>query len=113
MSPETKTVKQTLLVDTKIDGEIRRHGEETYPHECCGALVGAGNRVTATVALPNTTEEGPRRRFMVRPSDYRVADVCVHHRGRGLWKVRGHDRLVSEGRSFDIRRGRAQWQLRS
>jgi proteasome lid subunit RPN8/RPN11 len=65
---------QTLLVDTKIDGEIRRHGEETYPHECCGALVGTGNRVTATVALPNTTEEGPRRRFMVRPSDYRMAE---------------------------------------
>ena len=53
---------------------LRRHGEETYPHECCGALVGTGNHVTATVALPNTTEEGPRRRFMVRPSDYRVAE---------------------------------------
>ncbi len=65
---------QTLRVDSTIDGEIRRHGEETYPHECCGALIGAGNRVTATVALPNTTEEGPRRRFMVRPSDYRVAE---------------------------------------
>ncbi len=74
--PETQSEQsmQTLLVDAKIDGEIRRHGEETYPHECCGALVGAGNRVTATVPLPNTTEEGPRRRFMVRPSDYRVAE---------------------------------------
>jgi proteasome lid subunit RPN8/RPN11 len=71
--PETAKI-QTLVVDAKIDGEIRRHGEETYPHECCGALIGAGNRVTATVALPNTTEEGPRRRFMVRPSDYRVAE---------------------------------------
>ena len=71
--PDTKTT-QTLLIDAKIDAEIRRHGEETYPHECCGALVGTGSRVTATVALPNTTEEGPRRRFMVRPSDYRVAE---------------------------------------
>ena len=71
--PETAKI-QTLVVDAKIDGEIRRHGEETYPHECCGALIGAGNHVTATVALPNTTEEGPRRRFMVRPSDYRVAE---------------------------------------
>ena len=24
--------------------------------------------------LPNTTEEGPRRRFLVRPSDYRLAE---------------------------------------
>ena len=71
--PETTNV-QTLRVDATIDGEIRRHGEETDPHECCGALIGTANRVTATVALPNTTEEGPRRRFMVRPSDYRLAE---------------------------------------
>jgi proteasome lid subunit RPN8/RPN11 len=81
--PETAKI-QTLLVDARIDGEIRRHGEETYPHECCGALIGTGNRVTATVALPNTTEEGPRRRFMVRPSDYRVAEQKAGELGGGL-----------------------------
>ena len=81
--PETKT-KQTLVVDAKIDAEIRRHGEETYPHECCGALVGKGSRVTATVALPNTTEEGPRRRFMVRPLDYRVAEQKAAELGGDL-----------------------------
>jgi len=78
------TKGQTLLVDTNVDGAIRRHGEETYPHECCGALIGAGNRVTATVALPNTTEEGPRRRFMVRPSDYRVAEQKASELGGDL-----------------------------
>jgi proteasome lid subunit RPN8/RPN11 len=81
--PETRTM-QTLLIDAKVDGEIRRHGEETYPHECCGALVGTGNRVTATVALPNTTEEGPRRRFMVRPSDYRAAEQKAGELGGDL-----------------------------
>jgi proteasome lid subunit RPN8/RPN11 len=53
---------------------IREHGQETYPHECCGAMVGRDGRVDAVVALPNTTEEGPRRRFLVRPSDYRLAE---------------------------------------
>jgi proteasome lid subunit RPN8/RPN11 len=53
---------------------IRKHGEETYPHECCGALVGKGDEVTAAVPLANMTEEGPRRRFLVRPSDYREAE---------------------------------------
>ena len=75
---------QKLRVDATIDAEIRRHGEETYPHECCGALVGSGNHVTATVALPNTTEEGPRRRFMVRPSDYRVAEQKASELGGDL-----------------------------
>src|SRR4029434_591394 len=27
-----------------------------------------------TYALPNTTDEGPRRRFLVRPQDYRDAE---------------------------------------
>ena len=63
-----------LSLDPGVAGAIRRHGEETYPHECCGALVGKDDIVTTVVALPNTTEEGPRRRFLVRPSDYRQAE---------------------------------------
>src|SRR2546427_12987573 len=63
-----------LHLPEAVASDIRRHGEETYPHECCGALVGREGRVAAAVALPNTTEEGPRRRFLVRPSDYRLAE---------------------------------------
>lgn len=63
---------------------IRLHGRETYPHECCGALIGTGDRVTAAVALPNTTEEGPRRRFLVRPSDYMLAEKQARERGGEL-----------------------------
>jgi proteasome lid subunit RPN8/RPN11 len=63
-----------ITITTSVDHAIRAHGQETYPHECCGALIGSGDRVTAIVALPNTTEEGPRRRFLVRPSDYREAE---------------------------------------
>ena len=61
-------------ISAAVDQAIRAHGHETFPHECCGALVGSGDRVTAIVPLPNTTEEGPRRRFLVRPSDYREAE---------------------------------------
>jgi len=75
---------QTFRVTAAVDREIRRHGEETYPHECCGALVGANGHTTATVALPNTTEEGPRRRFMVRPSDYRLAEQRAQELGGDL-----------------------------
>src|SRR5512146_2106980 len=68
---------------------IRAHGEETYPHECCGALVGRriddGRMViTSLVPLPNTTEEGPRRRFLVRPSDYRLAESRAAEAGGEL-----------------------------
>ncbi len=53
---------------------IRRHGEETFPHECCGALIGRDDQVTDAFPLPNTTDLGPRRRFLVRPSDYMMAE---------------------------------------
>src|SRR5215212_4726915 len=66
--------ERRLTLTAAVDEAIRQHGQETYPHECCGALLGADGCASATVALPNTTDEGPRRRFLVRPSDYRMAE---------------------------------------
>jgi proteasome lid subunit RPN8/RPN11 len=66
--------ERALTIPPAVDESIRRHGQDTYPHECCGALVGRDDRVADVVPLPNTTEEGPRRRFLVRPSDYREAE---------------------------------------
>ena len=63
-----------LLLQSGIAETIAAHGAETYPNECCGALYGRDGVVTSTFALPNTTEEGPRRRFLVRPQDYRDAE---------------------------------------
>jgi proteasome lid subunit RPN8/RPN11 len=59
---------------------IRGHGRETYPNECCGALIGRDGVVSETLPLPNTTEEGPRRRFLVRPVDYRAAEARASER---------------------------------
>ena len=73
-----------LVITAEVDEAIRRHGQETYPHECCGALVGTERGVNAVVPLPNTTEEGPRRRFLVRPSDYRQAETRARELGGEL-----------------------------
>ena len=75
---------RNLLVSSATETAIRQHGEATYPHECCGAMVGRDGRVTDVVALPNTTEEGPRRRFLVRPSDYREAERKASELGAEL-----------------------------
>ena len=63
---------------------IRAHGVETYPNECCGALIGRDGVVTGTYALPNTTDLGPRRRFQVSPSDYREAETRASAAGGEL-----------------------------
>jgi proteasome lid subunit RPN8/RPN11 len=77
-----------LRLDEALADAIRVHGAETYPHECCGALIGrfedGAHVVTSLVPLPNTTEEGPRRRFLVRPVDYRVAENRAAELGRQL-----------------------------
>jgi proteasome lid subunit RPN8/RPN11 len=75
---------QHVTLGPGVAQAIRKHGEETYPHECCGALVGVDGVVSAAVALPNTTEEGPRRRFLVRPSDYRMAEAHARERNAEL-----------------------------
>ncbi|MGE0448337.1 MAG: Mov34/MPN/PAD-1 family protein [Vicinamibacterales bacterium] len=78
------SVARICELEEGVAKAIRSHGEETFPHECCGALVGRGDRVTAAVPLPNTTEEGPRRRFLVRPGDYRLAEQQASELGAEL-----------------------------
>lgn len=63
-----------LALPPSAAAAIRDHGRETYPHECCGAIIGRDGVVSEAWPLPNTTEEGPRRRFLVRPGDYRAAE---------------------------------------
>ena len=119
----------TLRAD--VVAAIREHGRDTYPNECCGALLGRDGVVVEAFALPNTTEEGPRRRFLVRPSDYRAAEARAARRGPELLgllslasrssgaavAVRPRSRVavfsyvivsVAEGRTGDI----TSWRLR-
>jgi proteasome lid subunit RPN8/RPN11 len=94
-----------LSLSVALDAEIRRHGAETFPHECCGALVGdsASGRLVAVVALPNATEEGPRRRFLVRPSDYRLAEQrAVELRGELLGFYHSHPDHPARPSQFDL-----------
>jgi len=73
-----------LALGTGVEEAVRRHSRETYPNECCGALIGWGVEVRHAVGLANTTEEGPRRRFLVRPADYKQAEEEASRLGGDL-----------------------------
>ena len=73
-----------IALTSDVDAAIRAHGRQTFPHECCGAMLGKDGVVREAYALPNTTEEGPRRRFLVRPSDYREAEKRASEAGGDL-----------------------------
>ena len=65
---------------TEAEAEIRRHATETYPDECCGALIAAGTAIVEAFRLPNTTSAGARRRFRIGPDDYRLAEARARER---------------------------------
>ena len=71
-------------LDAEVEAEIRRHGAETYPNECCGALIATGDTIIEAFRLPNTTVEGARRRFMIGPDDYRMAEKRARERSGTL-----------------------------
>jgi proteasome lid subunit RPN8/RPN11 len=53
---------------------LRRHGEQTYPHECCGVLLGQmdadGGRIVAdVVACGNTRDDRPQDRYNIDPRE--------------------------------------------
>jgi proteasome lid subunit RPN8/RPN11 len=63
-----------LKIDRALLEQLRQHGEETYPCECCGVLVGefeeAGNKTVKTVArCGNTRTDSPHNRYQISPID--------------------------------------------
>jgi len=52
---------------------LRSHGEETYPHECCGVLLGTaspdGNQVHTTVRAGNTRTDRAHDRYNIAPEE--------------------------------------------
>src|ERR1700683_2664305 len=53
---------------------LRRHGEETYPQECCGVLLGGANDggtrvVTSTPRCGNTRTDSPQNRYHIDPRE--------------------------------------------
>ncbi len=63
-----------LKIQKGLLDQLRGHGERTYPHECCGVLVGefddAGNKTVKTaVACGNTRTDSPENRYHIDPAE--------------------------------------------
>ena len=65
--------------------EIRRHGEETYPHECCGILLGTAQgdvrTVSSVVRCGNTRTDSPQNRYNIDPRELVRAQREAGERG--------------------------------
>jgi proteasome lid subunit RPN8/RPN11 len=75
-----------LILNPMLYDQLRRHGEETYPHECCGVLLGRfqdENRVvTEVVRAGNTRDDRPQDRYNIDPRE--LVRIQRQGRERGL-----------------------------
>jgi proteasome lid subunit RPN8/RPN11 len=63
-----------LKIPNEAYAALRQHGEETYPHECCGALLGrfeddGARTVTRAVRCGNTRADAPHNRYHIDPKE--------------------------------------------
>lgn len=67
---------------------ISRHGEEAYPEECCGVIIGRlpesevdPNVIAEVVAAENERQENRRRRYVISPRALLEAQRSARDRG--------------------------------
>jgi len=82
----------TLKISAEIAQQIRQHGAQTYPHECCGALLGRDDadgdvgvqfpmrEIVALFPLTNRREDSPHNRFSVTAEDVRDAEKAAREK---------------------------------
>jgi proteasome lid subunit RPN8/RPN11 len=77
-----------LKVGEALVRKIQAHGVETYPHECCGALLGGDSddfrEVLDLLPLANRRDDSPRNRFEVTPDDVRLAERTAREKKMDL-----------------------------
>ena len=78
-----------LKLSLDQDAAIRRHGEDAFPGECCGFVLGAANgterRVHDLLPAINAREDSARHnRYLITPENFRQAERTAAEQGAEL-----------------------------
>jgi len=74
-----------LMISMELLGQIHAHGEQAYPEEGAGFLLGRDGKVEKILALPNAREDEARHnRFLITPEDYLNAELTADKLGLSL-----------------------------
>ena len=75
-----------LKIPESVYAALKSHGEETYPHECCGVLLGRmeddDRQVSEVVRCGNTRDDRPQDRYHIDPRE--LVRIQRQGRERGL-----------------------------
>jgi proteasome lid subunit RPN8/RPN11 len=78
----------TLRLSKLVYDEIRAHGEEIYPDECCGALLGIstpdGWQVRQSVSAGNTRTDSAHNRYNIAPAELVKIEREARRQGLGI-----------------------------
>ena len=68
--------------------QMTAHGEQAYPHECCGFLIGtrqeARKRVEAVRPAGNAREDSPQNRYLIPPEEMLRAERDARRAGQEI-----------------------------
>ncbi len=124
-----------MVVPREMMERMRRHGEETYPHECCGFMLGSAEdgvqRIVEIRSQANERTESRENRFVISPQQFRAAEKYARTAGHQLVGIyHSHPDSPARPSEYDrdhawpwfsyiivsVKRGRADdahaWQLR-
>lgn len=79
-----------LKIPQSVLDQLRRHGEETYPHECCGVLLGNADaernlcEISRIVRAGNTRADSPQNRYNIDPRELIAAQRLARERGEDI-----------------------------
>jgi proteasome lid subunit RPN8/RPN11 len=63
----------SLKISKDLHEQLRAHGEETYPHECCGIMLGKADGdaidVKALIRAGNTRTDSAHNRYHIAPQE--------------------------------------------
>ena len=69
--------KNCLHIPRQVYDEVLAHAEQSYPHECCGVLVGSAlkdRRVFAAHTATNVNVERATDRYIIDPMEINIID---------------------------------------
>jgi proteasome lid subunit RPN8/RPN11 len=77
-----------LSIPRAVYDQIRAHGEQTYPHECCGVLLGHfapdGWQVQSAVPAGNIRTDSAHNRYQIAPLELIKIERDGRRQGLGI-----------------------------
>ena len=77
-----------LHLTRAVFDQIRAHGEQTYPNECCGALLGLGTadgwKIEFAVPAGNTRTDSAHNRYQISPLELVKIERDARRQGLGI-----------------------------